>query len=78
MCDVSQKWVELLLDFTYDQVAADDDAVTLRGRRARNHEGQNGVTSRTLTGFREPWPAAYFDYWDGEVEPARTWQRSVL
>ena len=77
MCDRTQWWVEAVLDLTYDQIAVDDDAAPRHGRRRRRDVFDNRVITHSTTGSREPWQAAYFEYWDGEVEPARTWQRTA-
>ena len=75
MCDVSQKWVEAILDFTYDQIDVDECAGARSfGSRQSRARLANGV--RELRGVAEHWSSAFFEYWDGEVEPARAWQRA--
>jgi len=61
-------WVGAVLDFTYDRVDAGEGSF---GRLDRARQRRSPANWRC-----EQWAAAYFDYWDGGVDPGREWQRA--
>jgi hypothetical protein len=75
MCDVSQKWVDVVLDFAYDQIDVDEFALCNPRGPARSAPTRDRRTPLEIAGH---WSTAYFEYWDGENQPARSWQRSGL
>jgi hypothetical protein len=62
-------WVGSVLEFTYDRVEA-GEGVFRTGFPSRERRPVGG------RGPSEPWATAYFEYWDGDREPARRWQRA--